>query len=777
MQYRRVAGALALAACYSPPPDACGLTCTTTCPDGFTCSDGLCVHADGRACPLPSLELASFGVGASFACGLDTTGAIYCWGDNRAHQLGTGDARPDHASPSRVGAHAFTALAVGAAHACGLASGQALCWGDNSSGQALGGTSGPIATPQPVAFVDSPPAFSAIAAGAYATCALGAGQVWCWGRPDLLGDGGAPVSYGVHVTGPDDFQEVSVGHDHACALSASEGVMCWGSNDHGQVAPGQPSPVPAPVQVVLPGVAALHVSAGESSTCAIASPDPTATAGELWCWGRNEQNVPYSLPGAGQTTDLAIPTQVGSDATWTAIRSNERTACGVRDGQAVCWGSASHGALGDGYWVRSRVDLASERAIGPADAIDVSIGGDGDAKDDLGCLRAGTHLACWGQNTWGELGQGAASQHATPVEVPAPAGRTWASVVAGRYHTCALADDGSAYCWGYDGAGAVRGAVARGESQPCLPTEPCDAAAPERAPGGGDRADELIAGFDYTCVRRGGDVTCWGRDFEDTNGPNAAGDTPAPVPGSYTRLFGGDRASCGLDAGGQLACWGDLAGVDQAAPAAPGDPELHDPLDVRFGDDFGCLTRSDGARVCWGDNSRGELGDGTLGSNPAPPPQETGVAQVVANYRHACELVAGTGAVSCWGDNDFDEAGQPGGGMVTSPAGVASATGPLAGCTAVSTGVTATCAICGNVPLCWGYNTDGELGRGAIGAPDPVAAPVAVPDGHTWRQLAVSGLHACALDQGGRLFCWGSGEHGELGDGAHASPYPVPVAT
>src|SRR5207248_9941893 len=115
--------------------------------------------------------------------------------------------------------------------------------------------------------------------------------------------------------------------------------------------------------------------------------------------------------------------------------------------------------------------------LGPADTVRTAQGLDNGQRDEFTCMLTGTKLACWGADPWGQLGQGVPAQHMTPVAVPPPtAGLSWQSVVLGRDHACATTSDGSAYCWGYDGNGAVRATVARGRNQPCIASAPCDAA-------------------------------------------------------------------------------------------------------------------------------------------------------------------------------------------------------------------------------------------------------------------------------------------------------------
>src|SRR5262249_43088664 len=145
--------------------------------------------------------------------------------------------------PARVGDASlmFTRLAVGSQHACGLlASGEIRCWGDDNFGQVEGGHSGAMRSPTPVTFAGAhPDAFTSIAAGGSYSCAIGDGQLWCWGDEKILGTtNGSAIRIGTDA----DWTAVSAGFDHVCGLRAGA-VYCFGVNDHGQADP-DPSAMP-----------------------------------------------------------------------------------------------------------------------------------------------------------------------------------------------------------------------------------------------------------------------------------------------------------------------------------------------------------------------------------------------------------------------------------------------------------------------------------------------------------------------------------------------------
>jgi alpha-tubulin suppressor-like RCC1 family protein len=215
------------------------------------------------------LTFTSLAVGLSNSCGLDASGAAYCWGSEIA--LGNSDAplstesecgysvppifgNCSHVPQPVSGGHQFTELAAGHAHVCGVTtSGEVYCWGSNAVGQ-LGTGSGGAPSATPVRALLPEPARS-VALGGIFTCALAvSGQVYCWGENTYgqLGLGPGIQAYApAPIVGAHAYREISLGYDHACGLRLSGEVDCWGLNTRGQLGTGSQvgmSSVPVQVQ-------------------------------------------------------------------------------------------------------------------------------------------------------------------------------------------------------------------------------------------------------------------------------------------------------------------------------------------------------------------------------------------------------------------------------------------------------------------------------------------------------------------------------------------------
>jgi len=209
----------------------------------------------------------------------------------------------------------------------------------------------------------------------------------------------------------------------------------------------------------------------------------------------------------------------------------------------------------------------------------------------------------------------------------------------------------------------------------------------------------------------------------------------------------------------------------QTLPTFVAGAEAHDLVSAGFGGNFGCAVRgTDQARVCWGVNDMGQLGDGTTTDNPTPVAFDIGgYVAIAAAGGLSCGLTTG-GNVTCWGPSSGGQSGLPTG-NATSPNTIMTAGGPLSGCTSIALTPDKGCAACSGQIWCWGYQVVGVDPT----APQHLAAPVSVPPGHDFVEVAMGDEHGCALDDLHALFCWGNGRRGQLGNGSYAVNVPVPI--
>jgi hypothetical protein len=296
--------------CWGQNPDGqLGLTTET-------CANRPCLREAARVAL--SLRFETIGAGDTHYCGLTTTGELYCWGVSSLGQVGADvtdrcGTSPCALTPVRVGGSAtYRTLSVGGSHTCALdTAGKAFCWGWNWAGQ-LGngsntaGTEG-VATPVPVA---GGLTFSFIYAGRDHTCALTAtGEAYCWGLNSSgeLGDGTIiNSSIPRAVSGGQRFVSISEGVGHTCALTSAGRAYCWGANIAepgmgGQLGDGTLIARSTPTEV-LRGITFAQLKTGRTYSCGRTS------ANRVYCWGSNL----YGQLGIGTTqTHATQPLGVG----------------------------------------------------------------------------------------------------------------------------------------------------------------------------------------------------------------------------------------------------------------------------------------------------------------------------------------------------------------------------------------------------------------------------------------------------------------------------------
>lgn len=283
-----------------------------------------------------------------------------------------------------------------------------------------------------------------------------------------------------------------------------------------------------------------------------------------------------------------------------------------------CWGDDDHGQAGTaptkpcGDATIDSVCIATPQPIvGLEQGIaELALGA------DHACARTSDgRVLCWGDNAQGQVGASALGDIKGPQEVPGLSGVS--QVVAGDAHSCALLGaPGAVSCWGANGNGQVgNGSTAAAVTAP--------------ATVAGVTAVEIVAGGEHTCARlASGGVVCWGYNYLGQLGNGSTRPTRATQPQT-------------------------VVGLDDAVQLAAG--RYHT-----------CARRRSGSIVCWGYNSKGELGDGTTDDRTAPVAVKNldAAAFLAAGAWHTCATV-GTGQVRCWGD---DLGGQLGDNRVTSNA-------------------------------------------------------------------------------------------------------------
>lgn len=728
-------------------------------PGGFSCACAPGFEGDGKAC---DARYTAVSAGQLHACALRTDGSIWCWGLNTSGQVGTGTADTFFVRPAAAGSAAdYVGVTAGAAFSCGLNQAKkVLCWGSNGFGQIGDGTVTNKTSPTPV--TGGIEDWASIDAGSSHVCGLREdGSLYCWGRNNAgqIGDGTTVDRSAPTLVSAGPWESVSAGVDFTCAIKAEDHTLwCWGLGSSRQLGTGTTASSSVPVQEKLLATSWASVSAGNAYTCAVNEQntrfcwgtnsvgqggDGTVTAindpkalddgtadwkrldagdfaacglrgdGALWCWGDGGQG---QTAQPGNEGPLTKPAQVGADTDWLSVASGLRFACGIRAGDRLyCWGSASRGAVGQGY-VSDRTE--------PAFVGDATTWARVAVQLDGGCaIREAGALWCWGRNAFEQLGDGTNVTRVEPVLIGM--GKTWSRVSLGRTHTCGIAEEGGLnglFCWGRDANGELgNGAGVTNQTTPMPITAPAGAASPWA---------ELDAGFNHTCAaREDGTLWCWG-----VNTRGQLGDGTKTARAAATQVLPLDTAN-----------W--------KVVAASGE--------------FTCALRGAGALWCWGRNDSAQLGLGyasPAGDPAVVTPTQVGSATYAAldaSANHAC-AVKTDGTLWCWGRNASGELGLGNSvGPVLSPVQVGTDTDwvmPFLG------NGTFTCALKTSGDLfCWGTGSFGQL---ALGNQTSFNTPQKVPSLVPWSAASIGNEHACGITAGGKLACWGASYYAQLGSGA-----------
>jgi hypothetical protein len=321
---------------------------------------------------------------------------------------------------------------------------------------------------------------------------------------------------------------------------------------------------------------------------------------------------------------------------------------------------------------------------------------------------------CWGRNESGQLGIGAAGEGSdTPIAVAG--GIRFTEVSAGAAHSCGLATDGVAYCWGLDTDGQL-GAPA---------TAACGgfACSPRPTAVAGDRRFEQVsAGFQHTCGLSARRAFCWGRNVRGELGVRrttraclgmACSVVPVAVESDvrFSAISARGEHSCALTKEGTAYCWGDnragQLGVGSGAELVVHPTRV--PAPTRFaelaaGGLHTCALDVNGRAYCWGSNETGALGVVSQDARSVPSPVATDqrFAAITTTGAHSCALTR-DGTAVCWGRDPYVRSvGAPG---------LAAPVAGLRGLTSLSAGGTETCAVTTDGTRCWGAMRDALVAK------------------------------------------------------------------
>ena len=431
--------------------------------------------------------------------------------------------------------------------------------------------------------------------------------------------------------------------------------------------------------------------------------------------------------------------------------------CGLISGALYCWGDNSYGQLGNGNTTQQNTPVLINAGTSYSQ---VAVGG----GHTCAVVASTGALHCFGFNFYGQLGNGNTSNQSSPVVVNA--GTSYSQVTAGVYHTCALvASTGALQCFGYNSTGQLGNGNTSNQSSPV-------------AINAGTFYSKIAAGGYHTCavITSTGALQCWGFNASgqlgNGNTTNQINAVAINAGTAYSKIAASANNTCGvITSTGALQCWGNNGSgqlgigntINQSSPVAVNAGTSYS--QVAIGANHTCaIVTSSGVLQCFGDNSKGQIGIGntTQQNSPVVVNAGTSYSQISAGQSHSCATISSSGALQCFGDNSLGQSGKSLNLLLPEQGGANTQT-----FTSLSVGSGGgyafhSCGISGGSLYCWGKNNKGQIGNGNT---SNQTLPIQINPGTTYSQVSAGLMHTCAINSSGTLHCFGDASFGQLGTG------------
>lgn len=516
-----------------------------------------------------STDWVTISCGQSHRLALRANGTLWAWGNNQFGQLGDG-ALSFQSAPVQIGsATNWVSISAGINHSMAVrADGTLWGWGNSFYGQLGDGTTTQRTRPIQIG---SGTNWASVACGGYHTVAERMdGTLWSWGynRYGQLGDGTVVNHTSPLQVGSDaNWAAVSCGLYHSAALRADGTIWSWGGNGLGAVGDRSTTDRTTPVQISSETSWSI-VDCGQHYTAAL------RTDGTHWAWGTNS----YGQLGDAGTTQIPSPIQSSQETKWTVSACGRGHMMAVRtDGTLWGWGYNGSGQLGTGDNTahHNPFQIGTEmnwKTLACGESYSVA-------------LRMDGTLWAWGDNFYGQLGDESTQDRLSPVQIGSST--DWASVACGWKHTLALRTDGTLWAWGENMDRQLGDGTSTRRYSPVQVMS-------------ASKWSAVTCGERHTlAVRADGTLWAWG-GYTD---PKQIGSAT-----NWSKVACGQYQIAALRADGTLWYWTTT-------------PIMNSPVQVGTSTNWtevscGWLhtlaSRSDGTLWAWGNNTHGQLGDGTF---------------------------------------------------------------------------------------------------------------------------------------------------------------------
>jgi alpha-tubulin suppressor-like RCC1 family protein len=559
---------------------------------------------------------------------------------------------------------------------------------------------------------------AAVAGGTYHSLALLAdGTLRAWGQNNRgqVGNGATndPIAPPAQVVGLSNLLAASGGYDHSLALKADGTVWGWGDNTRGELGLGAYDtntgyyiPFQTNLAQTIPGLTSIvAIAAGDGFSLAV------KTDRTLWVWGANWNGQ----LGDGTNLSTNVP-HLSALSNIAAVSAGRYFAMALKtDGTVWTWGANGSGQLGNGQ--TNLTSLVPVQVVNLSNVAAIAAG-------DYYALAAKTDgtVWAWGDNRCSQLGQITAASTNAPVQIAGLSNIVALSAAWG--HCLALDAAGVLRAWGNGMYGQLGNGVMAFRTLP-------------HQVGGLSNISLLAAGADFSMAAvSNGAVWAWGNNKQGQlgNGNNVASNAPGLV-----------------------------SGLSNVSALAGGGNWYYPPYSKAH-----ALGLKDGSVWAWGNNDRGQLGNGTNANTNLPI--AVGLANVTAlgaGKYFSLTLKSG-GTVWGWGENDMGQLGIANQDSTNRPVQAL-----IADVTAIACGSYHVLALKTDRSLqAWGNNWSGQLGNGML---DNTNIPVAVIGTSDTLAIAAGGMSSMKLKADGTVWAWGNNYDGLLGVGSTNPEIAMPA--
>jgi alpha-tubulin suppressor-like RCC1 family protein len=690
--------------------------------------------------------------GLNHAIAIDTTGALYAWGNPSIYgTLGDGTAVAK-SSPVKIGTSSWASLGAGYVHNAAIdINGRLYTWGNNSNGQLGNNSATNLSAPNQV----GTSSWSMAAAGNSNTAAIdtvGRLFTWGYGNNGNLGDGTTVTKSSPVLIGSSSWTKVAVGNSNSMAIDINGGLYTWGGGSSGQL--GDSTTVQRSTLTKIGTSSWSMVSAGPSHCAAIDA------VGRLFTWGNNATGQ----LGDGQTVNQSSPVLISTSSWAMVYASQSHTSAIDVTGRLAVWGQGTVGAIGDGTIISksSPVVLAAFTATitqslnSYTSWSKISAG-----NNHTAAIDSFNSLYTWGYNINGQLSDGTTVNKSSPVAIIASQAATWKQISQNEFFTLGIRNqDSSLWAWGRNIAGALGDGTTIDKSSPVKI--------------GTSSWAYVSAGNSHSAaIDTTGALYAWGSNTTYGQlGDGTVVNKSSPVKigtGSWTRVAAGNFYTSAIDSTGKMWSWGNNPGdgtaVNKSTPVAVSLSGNWKKVSIS---QHALAIDSTGGLWAWGANLNGQIGNGTVNSGTANKQYSamqigTSSWATIAACRSSSAGITVDGRLFTWGSNDASQLGD-----ITNTQTFNHKSSP------VQIGTDKSWTALGATDLnCAGFSAIDTSGRlyywgSSLGQGN---SPVQMGAGNSFVMSSQGWTHLLAIDTVGRLWGLLSNDKGQLGDGTTVGQY------